>query len=278
MVEYQRVVIVGVGLLGGSIGMALRDRKLADCVVGYGRNTDTLQAALDAGAIDEMQLEWDAACQNADVAIVCTPVQKIADHVRACLSRMSHGAWITDVGSTKKNICEDLRSLASQFCGSHPLAGGDKSGVAHAAPNLLEKRLTVVTPSDGTPQELLQRTLRFWQLLGSRTVQMTPAEHDEAVAKTSHLPHVIASALAASTPESVLPLAATGWCDTTRVARGNVDLWVQILQENRVAVLDALSQYAGSIQHWVDALQGDNRQQIEALLTAGKQKRDSVGN
>ncbi len=277
--KYQRVAIVGVGLLGGSLGLALRSRGLAHEVVGWGRNPEALRQALRVQAVDRIDLDLSGACFEADLVVVCTPVESIVDNVHKCCKQMSSDGLITDVGSTKRIICEQLSvSANNNFCGSHPLAGSDKSGVAFATADLFDGRLTVVTPSESTPAELVQRTETLWQSLGSRTLRMSPGEHDRGVAQTSHLPHIVAAALAAGTPEALLPLAATGWCDTTRVAAGGVELWRQILGENRQPVLKALETFAASLNPWLEALrQGDSRQ-LEQLLEAGKKKRDSVGN
>ncbi len=279
MAKYKRVVIFGVGLLGGSIGLALRARQLADEVVGCGRSLQSLQEALALKAVDACETDLTTACSGADLAIVCTPVQLVAEFVRACQKAMPPGGLITDVGSTKLGICSALADSASHvFCGAHPLAGSDKSGVTFAAADLFDGKLTVITPTPATPEQLTQRTEIFWQSLGSRTVRMDALEHDCGVACTSHLPHIVAAALAAGTPESLLPLAASGWCDTTRVAAGGTELWRQILLENRGPVLQALEQYVGSLGEWLAALRRADGKQLEQLLEAGKQKRDTVGN
>jgi prephenate dehydrogenase len=279
MALFERVVIVGVGLLGGSIGLALRERQLAHSIVGYGRNPERLRQAFDCGAVTEVSSEFRQACQGADAIIVCTPVQQVAGLVLEGLTAARSDVLITDVGSTKLGICQAVAGHADQnFCGSHPLAGSDKSGVVHARADLLVERLTVVTPNSNTPASLVERTERLWRQLGSRTLRMTPQDHDRALASTSHLPHIVASALAAATPDELLPLVATGWCDTTRIAAGAAELWRQILEENRQPIIEALEDYSNSLTHWLTALRSGDGQQLEQLLQAGKQKRDSVGN
>jgi prephenate dehydrogenase len=278
MPEFDRVVIIGVGLLGGSVGLALRHRSVAGRVVGVSRRASTLQSALAMGAIDEAADSLAAGVAQADLAIVCTPVQQIAQFVEQCQPAMPAGGLITDVGSTKRSLCEQLAEVAPLFCGSHPLAGSDKSGVEHARSDLFVDRLCVVTPRPATPEELTARTERLWQLLGSRTMRMSPDDHDAAIATTSHLPHVVAAALAAATPTPLLPLAASGWCDTTRVAAGSVELWLQILAENRSHVLATLKDFSRTLDQWAEALDAGDDMRLAALLTAGKKKRDALGN
>ncbi len=277
--EFNRAVIVGVGLLGGSVGLALRARGMARHIVGWGRRAESLHEALVLGAIDSIDTDLASACRDADLVVVCTPVQCVVPQVLACLDVIAAGGLITDVGSTKFSICSQLAGSGdANFCGSHPLAGSEKSGVSFASPELFSGRLTVVTPTPQTSPELAHRTEGFWRALGSRTLRMSPLEHDCAVARTSHLPHIVAAALAAETPDELLPLAASGWCDTTRVAAGSIAMWRQILQENRLPVLDALQQFTASLEIWIEALRRDDAEQIEQLLLAGKQQRDSVGN
>lgn len=277
MAEFQRAVIIGVGLLGGSIGLALRSRKLAENIIGVGRRKESLKSAIAIGAIEEATTELDSAVQNADLVVVCTPVQQIVEFAKQAAERAASHALITDVGSTKAVIASELAETRG-FCGSHPLAGSDKSGPEHADPELFQGRTVVVTPARETPEELAGRSERFWQALGATTVRLSPEDHDAAVALTSHLPHVVAAALSASTPEKLLPLVASGWCDTTRVAAGGVDLWKQIIEENRQPILAALQEFGDSLQQWTDAIQSDDEQKLESLLATGKRIRDSVGN
>ena len=285
--EFDRLLIVGVGLLGGSIGLAARRKGLSREILGVCRRQETGQLAVESGAIDrslsDAQLaetckEWaqPGSAQPRVMAVVCTPVQSIPDYVRQLADWLPETATITDVGSTKSSICEQLRDVPT-FCGAHPLAGSDRSGVEHARADLFDQRMTVLTPDVDTNSQLLERTRCFWESLGSRTVCMPAQEHDRGLAHTSHLPHVVASALSASLPNDLSPLAATGWMDTTRVAAGNVDLWQQILCENSQPVAAALKQYVDSLQDWIRAIESDDADSLKQLLAAGKHKRDSLG-
>ncbi len=280
MIHFHRVAIVGVGLLGGSIGMALRARKLTDHVVGFSPRNNSLESAIAHGAIDSAAASIAEACCDADLAIICTPVQSVADFASQCSAQMPKHALITDVGSTKQSIVEAVaQSAAAQnFVGSHPLAGSEKNGVEHARHNLLNGKLVVITPDHLSDATRVQTTEQLWQALGARTVQMSASEHDAAVARTSHLPHILASALAAGTPADLLPLAASGWCDTTRVASGGAEMWRQIFEENRQPVVEALEGFVGDLQQWLNALRTNDGNELEKLLLEGKQKRDALGN
>lgn len=278
-VRFRRAVIIGVGLLGGSIGLALRRSGLAERVIGVGRPGRLPTEAVECGAIDEASESIETAAAGADLAICCAPVQQIPDHALACAQVMARDALITDVGSTKATLVAEIESSGRcpAFCGAHPLAGGTASGVRFARADLLEGRMVVVTPTSATSPEQLARCEQLWQALGANTCRMNPAEHDEAVAVISHLPHILASALAGSTPSELLPLAAGGWRDTTRVAGGSAHLWRQILEENRLPALRALENFAKVLRQWQTALERGDGRELEQLLDAGKAIRDALG-
>lgn len=277
---WQKALIVGVGLLGGSIGLALRQRRLAKEVVGVGRPGKPPLGAVTLGAIDRAESDLRLASLDADLVICCTPVQQVVESVMICAQAMRRDGLITDVGSTKKTIVEGLLELApdAAYVGSHPLAGGTATGAEHARADLFIESMVVVTPSAVTPLERTERAERLWQSLGAKTMRMSPSDHDDALAQTSHLPHIVAAALAAATSRDLLPLTATGWRGTTRIAKGNAKLWRQILEENRLPALQALQNFAKVLEHWQNALESNDGDRLEQLLDAGKAIRDALGN
>jgi prephenate dehydrogenase len=278
-IEWQRVCIVGVGLLGGSIGQALKARRLAKTVAGVCRDAAKAASAQKLGAIDSAYSSIEQASDQADLVFVCTPVQSIvANLVQANRHSASH-ALLTDVGSTKHTIVEkaDQAGLVN-FVASHPMAGGEKTGVEFSSPDLFVGKLVILTPSESTSQTKLEQTRRLWQSLGATVCDMTAMEHDRAVAATSHLPHLVAAALAGQTPMEFGPLTASGWADSTRIASGNPEMWRQIIQENRGPVLHALKNFATIWQQWIDAIENGDQEQLLQLLQAGKNIRDALGN
>jgi len=288
MPALPRVAIVGVGLIGGSIGLALRKRGLAEEVVGVGRRSASLQRAVDLGTIDRGTTNLVAGVADADLAVVATPVAAIVDTVRS-VAKASSRVAITDAGSTKAEICRELRRPApeapeepgvapARFVGSHPLAGDHRTGPEYARADLFEGRTVVLTPDDDTPPGLVLRFQEFWQALGAEAVLLSPEEHDRALAATSHLPHLVAAALAAATPEEWLQLAATGWGDTTRIASGDPGLWTQIFGQNRAAVLDSLRRFEHRLAQFEQALAGDDAATLSHCLHEAKRIRDALGN
>ena len=277
MSRWKTVAIYGVGLIGGSIGMALRERELADRVIGIGRNSGRLTRAVELGAIDDFVTKVESA-PAPDLVILCTPVQRLAEHCAAVFEQFP-SALITDAGSTKQNLVSQIESAlpAANFIGSHPLAGSDRTGVANADADLFVRRTVVVTPTERSNRQLTQQLSAFWTSLGAQCVSMPPDQHDAALATTSHLPHVVASALAAATPDNWLHLVAGGWRDSTRIAGADVELWTQILQENRLNVLSSLEQMQSRLREFELALSDNNTETIERLLAAGKQRRDALG-
>lgn len=283
--RWEQVAIVGVGLIGGSIGLALRRSGLAKRIIGVGRSAANLQRAIARGAIDQLVLESAGELPQVDLVIVCTPVDHVAKQISWWAHSAAQGALITDAGSTKDRIVREVdqqlhehNPRQARFIGSHPLAGSEKTGVEFARENLFDGRVVVITPTDHTAPSAIEEIQLLWKSLGAGVIPMTPHAHDEAVAATSHLPHVISAALAAVTPPDLLKLAAGGWLDTTRIAGGDVSLWQQILLENREPVLAALAKYETEIASWRRALEQRDASALESLLQQGKTIRDAVGN
>ncbi len=281
MAEYDTVAIVGVGLIGGSIGLALRERRLAQTVIGIGRRQQRLDVARKVGAIDHGVTNLASGVSQAQLIIVATPVDTIAERVVQASAACPPASLITDAGSTKESIVAAVdaglaaRRSGPRYVGSHPLAGDHRSGPEHARADLFEGRIVVITPTEHTRPAAVTEVNGFWQSLGAKVHRMTPADHDAALAITSHLPHLAAVALAAATPTDLLPYTASGWRDTTRVAGGDPAMWQAIFTANRQRVLDALELLGQTTNSLRESLeQGDNESLISILETAAKRKRD----
>ena len=286
MAEFQRVAIVGVGLIGGSIGMALRQRKLAAEVIGVGRREANLETAIKLGAIDRGTMKLAEGVAEAELVIVSTPVDKVAEMALEVAAVCPNRTTITDVGSTKEAIIATVdagltgRRDGPWFIGSHPLAGDHRTGVEFARADLFDGRKAIVTPTAHSHRAAALDVVRFWQSLGAETLTMSPADHDSALAATSHLPHLVAAALAFATPKDLLPLAASGWRDTTRIAGADPDLWRPIFAANRKFVLESLDRFDEAIAVIREALEQNDEQQLNGLLERArwvKMSRDALG-
>ena len=256
------VAVIGVGLIGGSIGMALRARGLADRVVGIGRSATSLGEALRVGAIDDATTDLERGVVGADVVVVCTPVTEVAAGVVRAAAAGSPGILITDAGSTKRTIVEAVEideQARRVFVAAHPIAGSERKGPGAAAADLFEGRVCVLTPTPRTPPDRLDRARAFWEALGCRVSELDPSAHDAALALTSHLPHALAAALALSVPAEALGLAAGAYRDGTRVAGSDASLWAGVFGENRLPLLDALDHFDARLAEFRRALEaGDS--------------------
>jgi prephenate dehydrogenase len=284
MRRWDTVAIIGVGLIGGSIGLALRKRKLAKHVVGVGRRKSSLAKALACGCVTNTTTSVSRGVANAELIVVCTPVEQIAEHVSAAAAHCSDGTIVTDAGSAKAELVAQIDSALVHgrqgrpfFVGSHPIAGSEKTGPEAARADLFEDRVVVVTPTDRTDAGAVAAIEAFWRSLSATVVRMSPEEHDAALAATSHLPHLVASALAAATADELLPLTGSGWQDTTRVAAGDAELWRQIFLANQAHTLKALEDFETVLSRFRNALIHADGALLASLLAEGKRRRDAVG-
>lgn len=240
------VCIIGVGLIGGSLGKSLRGRaggRRRFHVVGMGRSRARLKLAKRLGAIDEGTTRLSAAVSDADLVVVCVPVQRIVPLIAQMVPWLKPGAVVTDVGSTKTRIVSDIKKLLLRrknvsFVGGHPLAGSEKTGVRNAEGGLFRGTRCVLT-SDGATLPARRRVASMWRFAGAKTVEMTAKKHDEALAVTSHLPHAVAFALFASaiqasrTRPEIRKLCSRSFRDMTRIVGSDADLWTGIFSHNR---------------------------------------------
>lgn len=277
--SWNNVAIVGVGLIGGSVGKGLLERSLAKTVTGIGRRQSSLDHAQEVGAITTGTTDLAEGVAAAELIVVCTPVSHIVAKVQEAAGHCPAGALITDAGSTKGTIVAALGSdlgRGVRFLGSHPLAGSEKNGVQEAKGNLYDGAVVVLTPTADSANSEREALHRFWSRLGACVVEMSAEDHDAALAATSHVPHLVAAALAICTPGKFHTLSAGGFRDTTRIAAGDPELWKQIFCENRRHVLAALEQLEGTLREFRQALADDDAEAILQLLAQAKRQRDQL--
>jgi prephenate dehydrogenase len=279
-VHWPTVAIVGVGLIGGSIGRGLQARKLAARVIGVGRSRASLEAARRTGAVTETALD-PAAVAEADLVVVTTGVKSIPGLLEAIDRSIRPGTLLTDAGSTKASIVaaweKRRKSRRGRFVGSHPLAGSHRRGPEAADGELFTGRVAVVTPAAATPTADVEAIGEFWSALGATVFVMSPREHDRIVAATSHAPHVMAAAIAAATSPAALPFTAGGWRDTTRIAAGDAELWADILLDNAGPLGTALGRVAAAAERILAAVEAGDRRRLVTLLSRAKDARDALG-
>jgi prephenate dehydrogenase len=278
---FEHVTIIGVGLIGGSVGLAAKARGVAGHVAGVGRDGRTLARAVELGAIDSLTTDTVAGAVPADLVVVCTPVDRIADAILKTAPHCRTGTIYTDAGSTKANVVEAVAGrlpAGIEYVPAHPLAGAEKNGVEHARAELFEDRVTILTPEARVcGEEAAHRVGAFWRALGSRLEWRSPEDHDRALAATSHLPHAVAAATAGVTPVELLPLSAGGFRDVTRIAAGSPELWSAIFLANRAWVLDAIDGFVDRLGEFRHLLESGDRAGLIRWLTEAKQVRDALG-
>ncbi len=271
---FERLCIVGVGLLGGAIGRTARAVGAAGRVIGVVRRPESIQESLDAGAVDSATLDLGEGVAGADGVIFAASVKQIPRLAEAAVPFMDARAAATDVGSAKGELVAAMEPLLGErFMGSHPLAGSEKRGVGHSGEVTLEGAVCVITPSDATAPAVREQWTAFWQALGMRVVTMRPAEHDSVLARTSHLPHIIAGALVGMLEESDLPLAAGGLADTTRIAGADPELWRDIILANRKEVGRALGDFTSGLRRLQDVIEAEDAEALTALLAEARERR-----
>ena len=271
-----RLSILGVGLLGGSIGLAAKAAGIPARVVGYGHRPETLRRALEVGAIDEAASSIEQAVRGADLVILCTPVGLFESILTQTAGGLATTALVTDVGSTKRSIVELAGRLLpnpSRFVGSHPMAGSEKRGVEFARADLFQSARCILTPTDDTDPAAVDAVDAFWRKLGMQTSRLSPAEHDRLICDVSHLPHVLAAALIAMQSDAALLLAGKGFLDTTRIAGGDGALWRDILQDNRDNVADSLRRLREQFDQVLALLDPARREELVRWLDAAAERR-----
>ncbi|HHT9130667.1 MAG TPA: prephenate dehydrogenase [Candidatus Brocadiaceae bacterium] len=276
--QFGTVCIVGPGLIGGSIGLGLKKRNLAKTIIGVCHRTSSLEKAVKMNAVDIGVLNIDNAVKDADIVILATSVDQIIDIGKKVIPLMKSNAILTDVGSTKNYIVEQITDNMREdiaFIGAHPIAGSEQRGIEFATPDLFEGCTCIITPSKNHTKAL-ETISCLWQRLGAKTLYLTPMQHDEILAFMSHLPHLIASCLISAIKKEYLVCGSSGLRDTTRIASGDPELWMNIFDQNRENIIKSIDQFMVELKEFRnDLLNKDNKILLEKLKKA-KLSRDNA--
>ena len=279
MTKEPCISILGLGLMGASLAMALRKRGYAGRLVAYARKEETRTEALARGIVDEAFDDPDAAVKSASLIVLCAPIRACADLAADMAPLLQPGTVVTDVGSTKGWMCRQMAGIlpSGVFVGSHPIAGSEKQGLQAASADLYEKALTVVTSHLDVPEEAAERVVELWKSAGARVCRMEPEDHDRLLARTSHLPHVAAAALAKAigrdSAEKVGTFCGTGFYDSTRVASGSIEMWHDILMTNAPAVAEELRAFKAEVERVYDDLQAGRLDDVARFLERAREAR-----
>jgi prephenate dehydrogenase len=277
---FNKITIIGVGLIGGSIGLAVKNKKLAKQVTGFFRRKQSAQKAIRNKIVDCASFDLTQAVKDTDLVILATPVEAIKNISRRVVNSMKPGAILIDVGSTKKEIVGLLGKLAEKrdicFVGTHPLAGSEKSGLAFAKKNLFIQAICFITPDKGTNKEAILKIERFWKQLGAKVVLINPAIHDHILAQVSHLPHMIAFALINSVPDNHLKFSGSGLQDTTRLASSPADIWRDIALSNRKEILLSIKNFKENLIYLEGLINRKESRKLTHYFTKAKNRRDNL--
>ncbi|MGB2662264.1 MAG: prephenate dehydrogenase/arogenate dehydrogenase family protein [Candidatus Omnitrophota bacterium] len=277
--KLKKVVIIGTGLIGGSIGKALLERGLADEVVGVCRRQSTLERTLKEKAVSTGFVDnYEEACKGAEVIFVATPIHTIKDNLEALAGVLSGNVIVTDAGSTKKEIVAHAARFKDKFSfvGGHPLAGSEKTGVEHARQDLFENSLCVLTRDGSTKEEDLEKVSGLWQAMGAEVDIIAPEKHDEILAFTSHLPHVLAYSLTGVQKKEYFKYMSTGFKDATRIASSSADIWSDIFISNPGNVLKSIERFREVLAQIEDDIRRGRKEKLSEKLQKYREMRDEI--
>ncbi len=276
MTKEPGIAIIGLGLMGASLALALRKRGYAGRLLGYARKEATRAEALKRGMVDEAHDDPDEAARGASLVVLCAPVRACVDLAAEIAPILPSGTLVTDVGSTKGWIGRQMAGMLppGAFVGSHPIAGSEKQGLSAATEDLYEGALTVVTPHLDVSEESAGRVEELWVSAGARVCRMEADDHDRLLARTSHLPHMAAAALAKAIgrneAQRVGAFCGTGFRDTTRLAAGSVEMWNDILMTNAPAVAEELLAFKTEVERVYADLQAGRFAEVAAFLEGAR--------
>ncbi len=282
---WKKISILGPGLLGGSVAKALRVRAQSEAVSLWGRRQSSIAAAITAGFQAEATTDLAVAVAGADLILLATPIGVMENLLKNALPHVEAGAHVTDLGSVKGRVVRELEPLCDSagihFVGSHPMAGSEKTGFDAGSAELFQGAPCILTPTEKTPEAVIGKVQEFWQTLGCTTGRFAPDDHDQLVARISHLPHLAASAIieqAARSSHDHLAWAGGGLRDTTRIAAGDVPMWTDIFLSNHVEVARQARELAARLEALAQFLDLQDESALAEFLSNAKTLRDTLGN
>lgn len=281
---FDKIAILGVGLIGASLALALKENELCGKIIGWGRSEKNLRLALKRGIIDGYSLDVKEACRDADLIALSTPVGAFRDIVERIRGVLKGGAIVTDAGSVKGWLVHEIEGLMPEgvpFIGSHPIAGSDRSGIDESRKDLFYDALCIVTPTGNSDREALRLIVSMWEGIGARVEEMDPFKHDEVYAAVSHLPHVIAYSLVntvAAANSGYFSYAGQGFKDTTRIALSSPEMWGDICTYNRDNILSLMDIFKRCLLEIEDALRMNDRDALVGLFRKARNLRGNISN
>lgn len=285
MSDFNRVAIVGLGLMGGSLGLAIKSLADPPKVIGVARRNDVIEEAIRIGAIDEGKTDLLEGISGADLIVLALPVGTMIEKVKEMIPALKEGVIITDVGSTKETVVVGIEALLPKtalFIGGHPMTGSEKDGISAASASLFKNAYYILTPTEKTPSDAFKRLHSLIASISGKVIAIGPRKHDRLVAAISHLPHLLSAALVnlaqrgGEKEESPLFLAAGGFRDTTRIAAGNPDMWVDICLENDQAILSQVEEFILELKKLAGSIKNKDKSSLKNLLLKAQTARKNL--
>ncbi|MBI5101876.1 MAG: prephenate dehydrogenase/arogenate dehydrogenase family protein [Nitrospirae bacterium] len=280
---FHKVAVLGVGLIGGSFALALKERNLCREIAGSGRSEENLRRAKDRGIIDSFSTDPGEACLDADLIMLSTPPGSFIDTIRKSAGGFKKGAIVTDAGSVKGDLVYDLERMMPggvSYIGSHPIAGSESSGIDSASAGLFQGAKCIVTPTADSDREALMKINRLWKALGANVIEMDPRKHDHIYGLVSHLPHLIAYNMVntvASIDSSYLDFSGQGFRDMTRIAGSHEELWRDICMLNRKNLIEMIGVFQGNLDTLKEHLAASDAASLAAELGRARRLREGIG-
>ena len=278
----NKITIIGVGLIGGSLAKAIKENNLAKVVFGYGRDLNRLEKAKKTNVIDQFSTNLKDAINDSDIVIIATPVGSFKEILIEIKPFLTSKIVISDVGSTKTNVTlivsQTLGDYSNYFIPAHPIAGKEKSGFEASESNLFNNRKVIITPLETSSPDSINLIQKMWEGTGADVDFMSPESHDELLGMTSHLPHMLAFSLVnylISKNPSASIYAAGGFKDFSRIASGDAVMWRDICIQNKDQIIDHIRGYKKTLDSLADAIEKEDSERLELLFNSAKESRDS---
>jgi len=277
--QFNKIAIIGVGLIGGSLGLAVKAKGLAREVVGIGHHKHSIDRALWLGAIDRGTLDPSEGVAGADIVVLATPILSMAGLVKRAIPRLKNGCIVTDVGSTKSQLVKEMEGILPKgihFVGGHPMAGSEKRGVEQARKDLFENSVCIVTRTAATDTGSFDTVGRLWKALGASVVALSPPAHDRIVSFISHLPHMVAFTMLASVDDRSLRFASSGFSDATRIASSDADIWKDIAISNSGEILKSIAAFKKNLSVLESAIRRKDGKALERFFKKARARREKL--
>ena len=280
---FKQITIIGVGLLGGSFALAMRDKGLTEKVVGVSRRLSSAEKALELGVIDKASDSIEAAVKDADMVLIATPMLSMDNVLNEVSQAVSAECLIMDVGSVKKTLVDLLSEkyphLLKQFVFAHPIAGGERSGAIASRNDLFKGKHLILAETQFAKKHFIEASKNLWTVIGANVVEMSAQEHDAVFAHTSHLPHVVAYALVnhlhrQENNQKLFQFASAGFYDFTRIASSDPVMWRDICLSNKDEVLASVKQFSAQLSRLENAIENSDAEELKKMFNDAKQARD----